>query len=68
MINKYFTYRPTFLNQGAGKYTPSYFTNQQYADYTEAWLTKVDDCLIWDDRYIKETAPWIKSLRRWTIY
>lgn len=67
MANKYFTYRPTFLNQWAGRYTPSYFTNQQYSDYVEAWLTSIQDCLIWDNRYTKETIPWIKNLRRFGI-
>lgn len=67
MEQRYFTYRPTFLNRWEWKYTPSYFTNQQYADYVTAWLTKIDDCLIWDERYTKETAPWIKNLRRFWI-
>lgn len=64
MQKKYFSYRPTYLNQWAWKYTLSYFCDQQYADYVQAWLTSIKDCLILDDRYTKETYPWIKSLRR----
>lgn len=48
-------------------YTPSFFLDWQYADYKEAWLTRIIDNLIPEDRYIWEIVPWVKKLTRLII-
>lgn len=63
----YITYRPTYLNNGQGRYTLSYFLNQQYADYVSAWITSIKDLEIPDENYTKEVVPGIKNLRRFAI-
>lgn len=67
MKRKYITFRPVYFNNWEGKYTISYFNKQQFADYVEAWITKIVDTIIPEERYIFEIAPWIKSLRRFAI-
>ena len=66
MNKKYMTFRETWL-QNDSKFTPSFFNDKQFADYVSAWLTKIDDCIIWEDRYTWELIPWIKSLRRFWV-
>lgn len=66
-MKTYISYRPVYLNKWAGKYTLSYFLDQQYSDYVKAWITKIDDIIISDNRYTKEIVPWIKSERRFAI-
>jgi len=66
-MKEFLTYRPTYLNQWAGRYTLSYFCDQQYSDYVTAWITSIKDCIISDDRYTKEVIPWIKNLRRFAV-
>lgn len=65
----YFTYRRTHSNRG-GQYDPSYYNSKEYADFTEAGLTKMIDWnwFIPDDRITKELVPWIQWLRRaWVL-
>lgn len=66
-MKTYISYRPTYLNNWQGRYTLSYFLEQQYADYLTAWITKIKDLLISDERYTKEVVPWIKNLRRFAV-
>ncbi len=66
-MKTYITYRPTYLNQWQGRYTLSYFCDQQYADYVQAGITSIKDCIIWDERYTKEVVPWVKNLRRFAV-
>lgn len=50
-----------------GNYSMSFFLANQYADYLEAWLISINDNL-WEDRYTKELAPWIKDLREFVSF
>ena len=49
-------------------YSPSFYINNQYADFVEAWLTKITDNLIPEERYIAELVPWVRKLSRLIIW
>lgn len=49
-------------------YTPSFFINNMFADWQEAWLTKLIDDIIPEDRYTWEVVPWIKKLTRFLMF
>ena len=42
--------------------------DKQYEDYKKAWLTKILDNEIPEDRYISEVVPWIKKMTRFIIW
>lgn len=44
-------------------YTMSFYANNQYADYIEAWIVSIKDNEIPLNRYTKEVVPWVKDLR-----
>ena len=44
-------------------YTISFYVNEQYSDWINAWLISIKDCEIPSERYIKELIPWVKDLR-----
>lgn len=48
-------------------YTPSFFLDWQFADYKAAWLTKILDTEIPEDRYTWEIAPWFRKLTRFIM-
>ena len=48
-------------------YTPSFFLNNQFADWNKAWLTNVIDNIIPEESYILEVAPWVKKLTRFIM-
>ena len=64
-MNIYYTYRPTYTNR-SNRYDVSYYNDKVFADFVQAWLTKMIDWanFIPDNRITLETAPWIKTLRR----
>lgn len=45
-------------------YTPSFYLNNQFADWNTTWLTNVIDQEIPEDRYVLEIAPWVPKLTR----
>lgn len=47
-----------------GNYTPSFFLDWQFADYKAAWLTRILDSEIPEDRYTWEIVPGVKKLSR----
>lgn len=48
-------------------YTPSFYINNQFADWEQAWLTKIIDNIIPEDRYTGEIIPWIPKLTRFIL-
>lgn len=63
-ISSWFDINGTTLN---GNYTPSFFLDLQFADYKEAWLTKILDNEIPEERYTWEIIPGVKKLSRLII-
>lgn len=66
-MKAYISYRPIYMNNWQGRYTLSYFLDQQYADYVSVGVTSIKDLIIWDERYTKEVVPWVKNLRRFAV-
>lgn len=46
-----------------GWYSISFYAENQYQDWIQAWLISIKDLEIPEDRYTKELIPWIKDLR-----
>lgn len=63
----YWAYRHKWLNDWS-RYTPSYFLNKQFKDYFEAWLTKILDNEIPEERYTLEIVPGVKHQGRFIIW
>lgn len=68
MKKVYATYRPKPLNQWSWLYTPSYFFDVMFGDYKQAWLTYINDVMIWDDRYVWELVPWVLKRNRLLVW
>lgn len=51
-----------------GVYSPSFFINNMFSDWQEAWLTKLIDDIIPEDRYTWEVIPWVKKLTRFLMF
>jgi len=62
----YGTYRYKWTNTWV-RYTPSYFLDKQYEDYLKAWLTKLLDTEIPENRYTAEIVAGIKKMTRFAI-
>ena len=76
MHRLYWTYRPERITNPYDlwnnislnwTYTASFFLNNQFADWSKAWLTNVIDNIIPEDKYIWEIAPWIPKLTRFIM-
>lgn len=63
MKKLYGLYRYYYTNTWV-RYTPSYFFNKQFEDYIKAWVVRLFDWAIPDDRYTWELAPGIKKKDR----
>ena len=72
----YWTYRaerieqPVYLPDGRslnGWYIPSMYLPNQFADWTNAWLTKIIDNIIPEENYTWEIIPWIPKLTRFIL-
>ena len=48
-------------------YTPSFYLNNQFWDWYQAWLTNIIDNIIPEDRYIWVVIPWIPKLTRFIM-
>ena len=59
----YWLYRHHYTERG-NRYSPSYYMSKQFEDLGSAGYAGVFDWFIPEDRYTKELAPGIKSLRR----
>ena len=67
----YWTYRPERIGNVNlwdislnWTYTPSFYLNNQFRDWNEAWLTNVIDLQIPEERYTAEISSWIPKLTR----
>ena len=63
----YLTFRQKYTNKGV-RYNPSYFLDKMYEDYLNAWLTKLKDTEIPENRYTAELAPWIKKQTKFAVW
>jgi len=71
----FWTYRPERINSPYnlwevtlnGTYTASFFLENQFGDWSSAWLTKILDSEINESNYTWEIVPWIKKLTRFII-